>query len=223
MSLSGGQLSSGNSVAQRAENDFYATDPKAVTKLLECFERDDITIRGTEYLEPCVGTGNIRNVFKDDTNMNHWTCLDLVDRGCPNTVVQDFLSWQTSQEFDFIITNPPYSLAADFVKKSMEILSDNGMCCMFLKLQFLEGAKRKELFEKYPPRYIYVFRNSQVHFNLKNRVGEKDYTMNEEQWKRFRQGWESYGVKFQNDDGTYKYTEDVLNEMAIVWRNLGER
>lgn len=67
-----------------------------------------------------------------------------------------------------------------------------------------------------------AFRNSQVHFNLKNRVGEKDYTMSEEQWKRFRQGWESYGVKFQNDDGTYKYTEDVLNEMAIVWRNLGE-
>ena len=67
-----------------------------------------------------------------------------------------------------------------------------------------------------------AFRNSQVHFNLKNRVGEKDYTMSEEQWKRFRQGWESYGVKFQNDDGTYKYTEDVLNEMAVVWRNLGE-
>lgn len=159
MSLSGGQLSGGNSVAQRAENDFYATDPKAVTKLLECFERDSITISGTEYLEPCVGTGNICDVFKDNTNMNHWTCLDLVDRGYPNTAVQDFLSWQTSQEFDFIITNPPYSLAADFVKKSIEILSDNGMCCMFLKLQFLEGAKRKELFEKYPPRYIYVFRN----------------------------------------------------------------
>ena len=34
-----------------------------------------------------------------------------------------------------------------------------GQLIMFLKIQFLEGAKRKELFEKYPPKYIYVFAN----------------------------------------------------------------
>ena len=27
---------------------------------------------------------------------------------------------------------------------------------MFLKLTFLEGKKRRELFEKYPPKYVYV-------------------------------------------------------------------
>lgn len=27
---------------------------------------------------------------------------------------------------------------------------------MFLKLMFLETKKRKELFEKYPPKYVYV-------------------------------------------------------------------
>lgn len=27
---------------------------------------------------------------------------------------------------------------------------------MFLKVQFLEGKKRKKLFEKYPPKIIYV-------------------------------------------------------------------
>ena len=67
-----------------------------------------------------------------------------------------------------------------------------------------------------------VFRNSQVHFNLKNRVGEKDYTMSEEQWKRFRQVWESYGVNFQNDDGTYKSIYDVFCEMSSVWQKLNE-
>ena len=66
------------------------------------------------------------------------------------------------------------------------------------------------------------FKNSQVHFNLKNRVGEKDYTMSEEQWKRFRQVWESYGVKFQNDDGTYKSTYEIFCEMSSVWQRLNE-
>lgn len=27
---------------------------------------------------------------------------------------------------------------------------------MFLKIQFLEGQARKKLFEKYPPKYVYV-------------------------------------------------------------------
>jgi len=66
------------------------------------------------------------------------------------------------------------------------------------------------------------FKNSQVHFNIKNRVGEKDYTMSEEQWKRFRQVWESYGVKFTNDDGTYKSLYEVLCEMSSVWQRLNE-
>ena len=30
---------------------------------------------------------------------------------------------------------------------------------MFAKIQLLEGIGRKELFEKNPPKYIYVFRN----------------------------------------------------------------
>lgn len=66
------------------------------------------------------------------------------------------------------------------------------------------------------------FKNSKVHLNLKNRIAKKDCAMSDEQWERFRQVWESYGVKFQHDDGTYKYPEDVLNEMAMVWRSLEE-
>ena len=47
----------------------------------------------------------------------------------------------------------------------MELLTDNGQMAMFLKIQFLEGQKRKELFEKYPPKYIYVFRNRMATWN----------------------------------------------------------
>ena len=40
-----------------------------------------------------------------------------------------------------------------------------GQLIMFLKIQFLEGAKRKAMFEKYPPKYIYVFRNRMATWN----------------------------------------------------------
>lgn len=64
-----------------------------------------------------------------------------------------------------IISNPPYSLGKEFIEKGMDLLTENGQMAMFLKIQFLEGAKRKELFEKYPPKYIYVFRNRMATFN----------------------------------------------------------
>lgn len=159
MSLSGGQLSGGNTVTQRAEHDFYATDPAAVVGLLDSLAKDGVCYSCKKCLEPCVGTGNIITACDVINVCQEWTYLDIVDRGYPYTLIQNYLTWNTDEKFDFIITNPPYSLASEFVEKSMELLDDNGMCCMFLKLQFLEGAKRKELFEEYPPKYIYVFRN----------------------------------------------------------------
>ena len=117
-------------------------------------------------LEPCVGGGHIVNAVNDFfVNKRDITCLDLVDRGYPNTIVQDFLTWKTDKKFEGIITNPPFSLAQEFIEKGMELLTDNGQMAMFLKIQFLEGAKRKELFEKYPPKYIYVFRNRMATWN----------------------------------------------------------
>lgn len=38
----------------------------------------------------------------------------------------------------------------------MEIIEEGHKVCMFLKIQFLEGIKRRQLFEKWPPKVIYV-------------------------------------------------------------------
>lgn len=43
------------------------------------------------------------------------------------------------------------------MEKGISLLKDNGKMAMFLKIQFLEGAKRVEMFKKYPPKYIYTF------------------------------------------------------------------
>ena len=170
MSLQGAKLAGGNPKNDRVDSDFYATDPKAVHKLLLKY-----SINGSEILEPCIGNGNIANAIKDFYNNKglNITGVDIVDRGYPNTIVHDYLTWKTDKKFDCIITNPPYSLAKEFVEKSMTLLNDgydeygypNGQLIMFLKIQFLESDKRKELFEKYPPKYIYVFRNRMATWN----------------------------------------------------------
>ena len=157
--LAGAKLAGGNPENGRVEDDYYATNPEAVKMLLTKYTFDAHTI-----LEPCVGGGHIANAINDFyTTKREITGMDLVDRGYPGTIVADFLTYKTDKKYEGIITNPPYSLAKEFVEKGMELLEDDGQMAMFLKIQFLEGAKRKELFDKYPPKY--VFRNRMATWN----------------------------------------------------------
>lgn len=154
-------MAGGNPKEDRVENDYYATNPKAVNMLLNKYD-----FNGTEFLEPCVGEGHIAKTINDFyNNSKNITCVDIVDRGYPNTIVTDFLRCKTDKKFDAIITNPPYSLGKEFVEKGLELLKDNGQMAMFLKIQFLEGDKREGMFNNNPPKYIYVFRKRMATWN----------------------------------------------------------
>ena len=130
----------------RQEQDFYATDPIAIKKLLE-IERFNPNIwecaSGENHLAiPMIEAGyNVR-------------CSDIIKR-TPSTEQLDFLKCDERWAGD-IITNPPYKNAAEFVEKSMEVVQEGAKIAMFLKLLFLEGQKRKQLFQKYPPKVVYV-------------------------------------------------------------------
>ena len=88
---------------------------------------------------------------------------DIVDRGWYATNYYDFLNGldrngiRISKWNGDIITNPPYKYAQKFVENAMDVLADGHKLAMFLKLTFLEGNARKRLFEKYPPKCIYVY------------------------------------------------------------------
>ncbi len=149
--LSGGQLAGGNPKNGRVMYDYYATNPIAVKKLLQAYD-----FKGHTMLEPCVSGGHIANVMKEYyQNDLEVTGVDIVDRGYPNTIISNFLEWETDKRFEMIVTNPPYSLATEFAYKGLSLLTDgtdntaNGQMAMFLKIQFLEGEKREMLFRDY--------------------------------------------------------------------------
>lgn len=131
--------------ADREQHDFYATEPKAVELLLdeEQFQKD--------ILEHCCGLNHITDVLK--SRGYQVTTSDLIDRGV-GAEVKDFFEYESW--YGDIVTNPPYSQAVDFVEHSLKIIEEGSRVAMFLKIQFLEGKKRKEFFKKYPPKYIYV-------------------------------------------------------------------
>ena len=119
MALAGSKIAGGNPKNKRVENDFYATNPLAVRKLLSKYK-----FNGNKMLEPCVGKGHIAKTIKEFYNPISIIALDIVDRGYPKTIVNDFITWNTEDKFDFIITNPPYSMAKEFVEKGMSLLTN---------------------------------------------------------------------------------------------------
>ena len=144
---------SNHSEGERAELDYYATDPEAVEKLLE---RESFC---RYILEPACGGGHISDVLLQKGF--DVVSTDIVNRGyAEQAFEQDFLkAGAVPRNSRDIITNPPYNKAKEFVEHALNISQESVKVAMFLKLTFLEGGKRKELFDKYPPKTIYVFKN----------------------------------------------------------------
>lgn len=131
---------------ERQSEDFYATEPRAAELLLELEEFNE------NIWECACGQGDLAKVFVE--HGHNVISTDLIDRGYGEGGI-DFL--QCTEVFDGdIITNPPYKYAKEFVEKALELVPEGHKVAMFLKLQFLEGKARRELFEKYPPKTVYV-------------------------------------------------------------------
>lgn len=103
MSLSGGELAGGNPKNDRVDNDFYATNPKAVSMLLQKY---NILKTGNAVLEPCCGMGHISDAIERYYFNVVVDKIDLVDRGC-GAMIEDFLKYRFTKTYDTIITIPP--------------------------------------------------------------------------------------------------------------------
>ena len=134
--------------AEREQNDYYATDPKALYKLLEheTFNKN--------IWEPACGEGNLSKVLKEKGYNVYST--DLIDRGYQDDVI-DFLK-TNNKWFGDIITNPPFKFTNEFVIKSLASIENGNKIAMFLKLNYLSGKKRyNEIYSIYPPSKVYIF------------------------------------------------------------------
>lgn len=143
--------SSNHTPDERAQFDYYATDPQAVEMLLA------LETFAPVIWEPACGEGHISNVLA--AHGYEVISTDLIYRGFGEPEPMDFLT-ETFPEFEGdIITNPPYSAGLEFVERALETVRPGGKVAMFLKVQFLEGKRREELFSKTPPRTVYISRS----------------------------------------------------------------
>lgn len=148
LSIVGSSRENGN----REKNDFYPTPGYVVEELLKREKFIGIT------LEPACGDGAISKVLIN-AKMPVFSS-DLIDRGYGCGRV-DFLEndglFKQHDVYNNIITNPPFSLAQEFIEQSKKIATDK--IAMFLKTVFLESEGRKKMFQDndFPLKKVYQF------------------------------------------------------------------
>ena len=133
---------------EREQNDYYATDPIAIDVLIK---------EGGAQLAPRLwecscGEGHLAKRLEEYGYKVYSS--DLIDRGYGTGGV-DFLKCNKEFKGD-IITNPPYSFASEFIEHALKLIPEGNKVFMFLKLQFLEGKKRKKLFKDGCLKTLYV-------------------------------------------------------------------
>lgn len=152
---------------RRPDRDFYSTP----SELAEAALRHGLVHYGidhTETLDPGCGTGVWGRALR---RVNPFAYLEIygidLNLQLPS---DDFSSYQMGLEDDylrddvslftpkdFVMGNPPYSLAERFVRKSMEYLVDGGHIYFLLQLNFL-GSRRRQvgLFREFPIKAVDV-------------------------------------------------------------------
>lgn len=133
---------------EREVRDFYATPEIATRKLLE-------QEKFSSHIWECAcGARHISKVL--EYFGYKVTNSDIVDRW--GNDVCDFLMYNKELSKGIsIITNPPYKYAQEFVEKALQVLQKDEKCAFLLRLQFLEGIKRRKIFDANPPKTVYVF------------------------------------------------------------------
>ena len=139
----GKNFSANNAKGQRKKSDFYET-PYSLTHRLfdnEYFDKE-LTV-----CEPACGAGAMTRVFKEYWREDKITAYDIE---------KDFLT--ETKQYDYVITNPPFSLAYEFVQKAKEVAKKK--FALLLPLSYLHGKKRFDNIysdREYGLKKVYVF------------------------------------------------------------------
>ena len=141
-----GTILSNRSAVDRNKTDFYATPPEVTVALLDFLESNNLIRPGCLIWEPARGSGAMERVMRD-RGYNVWG-TDLYPQilGYPSV---DFL--QSQRPCSWIITNPPFSKATEFITRALEL---GKPCAFLLKSQFWHAKSRLDLFRENPPSYV---------------------------------------------------------------------
>lgn len=141
-------------MAQRSEPrdsvDDFPTPPWATRALIEHVIGHDLSARSC--LEPACGAGHMSKVLSE--YFGDVTSRDIADYGYGD--VQDYLRCSPSEQYDWVITNPPFKLGEQFISRALDMAKEGA--AFLVRTTFIESVGRyNRLFSKTPPAIFAQF------------------------------------------------------------------
>ena len=174
-------------MAQRWEpsqsSDDFPTPPWATRAFIEHFPGLKEKAGELSCLEPACGRGYMAEALKE--YFGSVGSSDVNEYGYGTK--RDFLAHPPQpKSFDWVITNPPFNKAKEFVLTSLDVARVG--VAVLVRTAFVESQKRyEELFSKVPPRFICV--SSQRILLLKSRIQKKGSTATSYSWFVWEPGY----------------------------------
>lgn len=191
--MTGKNYSCNNITGKRKKSDFYET-PYSLTRMI----LSRVKLNGS-VLEPACGNGAIVKVLKEEGY--NYVAYDIE---------KDFLT--ETKKYDTIITNPPFSLAQEFIEKAKQI-SDNFL--FLLPLSYLHGKKRFDkiyMDKSYPLKRIFVFTRYPLLGEKLREDGKHNTGMMVYAWYWFERGYTGEPVIEWLDNNNYILSKVDKNE-----------
>lgn len=142
-----------DNLPERAKNDFYRTERTLIQAVIDhhCDYLESANHRTTSILDVGCGDGRWGQMWGEALGTYKNTFIDIdvsrFQRSQPweYVIEDDFLLHDfENQTFDLIVSNPPYSIAEEIVRKSWELLMPGGAIIMLLPLNFMASIGRAE-------------------------------------------------------------------------------
>jgi hypothetical protein len=132
--------------------DDFPTPPWATRALMEQILSPLLSGKKSSCLEPACGRGFMSEALKE--YFYEVDSKDIFEYGYGE--VDDFLSSTSKKKYDWVITNPPFKNAEEFILKGLSIA--NKGVAVLVRTVFLESVGRYErLFSKTPPSIVAQF------------------------------------------------------------------
>lgn len=139
---------SAKKITERRANDDYQTPLHVVEPLLDLIDWS----RPLTWLEPCAGDGHIVRMVEGrwqiEAAIEGGTQPMLLTETCEIRDGSDYLTYTPPCEIDLIVTNPPFALALEFLRKSID---EAATVCYLLPLGFLSSTERHDFWRAHPP------------------------------------------------------------------------
>ena len=141
-SIDAAALASGGKKDNRRELDFYPTPPDVTEALLRF-----LNLSPCDVWEPACGDGAMSRVLEAAGHSVHSSDIRKTGYGCGGV---NFLATE-SRKFDAIITNPPFAVSEQFIRKALDSAP---LVSMLLKSQYWHAQKRQALLLQHPPAWV---------------------------------------------------------------------